>query len=67
MHQQQEKPETAKAVLGFFDWSFRNGQKMADELDYVPMPDNVVKLVQETWKTQMKGPDGKPIWTGPAS
>jgi len=33
----------------------------------VPMPDNVVKLVQETWKTQMKGPDGKPIWIGPSS
>jgi len=40
---------------------------MAEELDYVPMPEAVVKLVEETWKTQMKGADGKPIFMGPAS
>ena len=62
-----EKPDTAKHVLNFFDWSYRNGQKMADELDYVPIPENVVHLVEETWKSKMTGPDGKPVWTGPAS
>jgi phosphate transport system substrate-binding protein len=54
-------------VLQFFDWSYHNGQKLAEELDYVPMPEAVVKLVEETWKTQMKGADGKPVFTGPAS
>jgi phosphate transport system substrate-binding protein len=67
MYKQQQKPETAKQVLQFFDWAYHNGQKMAEELDYVPMPDPVVKIVEETWKTQMKGPDGKPVFTGPAS
>ncbi len=67
MHKNQEKPENAKQVLEFFDWSYKNGQKLADDLDYVPMPEPVVKLVEETWKTQLKGPDGKPIWTGPSS
>ena len=54
-------------MLGFFDWSYHNGQKLADELDYVPMPDNVVKMVDETWKAQMTGPDGKPVWSGSGS
>jgi phosphate transport system substrate-binding protein len=67
MHKQQEKPENAKQVLDFFDWAYKNGQKMAADLDYVPMPEAVVKLVEETWKTQLKGPDGKAVWTGPAS
>jgi phosphate transport system substrate-binding protein len=67
MYNKQEKPDTAKQVLSFFDWSYHNGQKMADELDYVPMPDNVVKMVEETWKAQMTGADGKPVWTGSGS
>ncbi len=67
MHKKPENPENSKQVLAFFDWSYKNGQKLADELDYVPMPDPVVKLVEETWKTQLTGADGKPVWTGPSS
>ncbi len=62
MHKVQDKPEVAAAVLKFFAWSFKNGQKMADELDYVPMPDAVVKLVQAEWKKQLKDAAGKPIY-----
>src|SRR5438477_3140295 len=50
VHAKQEKPEAGREVLRFFDWAFRNGQKMADELDYVPMPDAVVKEIQASWK-----------------
>ena len=39
MHKVQDKPENAKEVLKFFDWAYTNGDKMAEELDYVPMPD----------------------------
>ena len=67
MHKKPKNPENSKQVLAFFDWSYKNGQKLADELDYVPMPDPVVKLVEETWKTQLTGADGKPVWTGPSS
>jgi phosphate transport system substrate-binding protein len=62
MHKQQEKAENAKEVLKFFDWSFKNGAKMADELDYVPMPDPVVKLIQSTWKSQLKDAAGKAVY-----
>ena len=39
LHAKQDKPQNAAEVLKFFDWAFKNGQKMADELDYVPLPD----------------------------
>src|SRR5215471_7370555 len=63
MHKQQSKPDVAREALNFFDWCYRNGSQMADELDYVPMPESVVKLVEQNWQ-QIKGPDGKPMWTG---
>ena len=34
----QDKPAARAEVLKFFDWAMKNGQKMAEELDYVPMP-----------------------------
>jgi len=50
IHQKQDKADTGREVLKFFDWSFKNGAKMADELDYVPIPDAVVKEIQAVWK-----------------
>jgi phosphate transport system substrate-binding protein len=63
LHKQQTKPEVAREVINFFDWAYLNGGKLADDLDYVPMPENVVKLVEQSWQ-QIKGPDGKAVWTG---
>jgi phosphate transport system substrate-binding protein len=62
MHKVQAKPENAQQVLKFFDWSFKNGAKMADELDYVPMPEPVVKLIQSSWKSQLKDASGKGVY-----
>ncbi|HLT98837.1 MAG TPA: phosphate ABC transporter substrate-binding protein PstS [Burkholderiaceae bacterium] len=62
VHKVQEKPEHGKAVLEFFDWAFKNGQQMASELDYVPMPESVVKQIAEKWKSDIKAADGSPIW-----
>ena len=42
MQAKQDKPQNAAEVLKFFDWAFKNGEKMADELDYVPMPEPLV-------------------------
>lgn len=63
LHKQQAKPDVAKAVLSFFDWAYHNGDDMAAQLDYVPMPDNVVKLVEKTWERDIKGNGGSMIWT----
>ena len=43
------------AALKFFDWAYRNGAKMAVDLDYVPLPDSLIKLVRATWKSDVKG------------
>lgn len=49
MHVKQDKPVQAAAALRFFDWAFRNGDKVADELDYVPMPDSVKQSIRAQW------------------
>ena len=66
MHKQQTKFDTARAVLSFFDWAYRNGGPLAEALDYVAMPAKVVDAVEESWK-QIVGPAGKPVWEGPPS
>jgi phosphate transport system substrate-binding protein len=62
MHQVQEKSESAKEVLRFFDWAFANGAGMAAELDYVPLPDAVVRLVRSQWKAKLRDQAGKPVY-----
>ena len=62
VHKVQDKPENAREVLKFFDWAYSNGGKLALDLDYIPMPESVVKLVKGAWKAQIKGVDGKPVW-----
>jgi phosphate transport system substrate-binding protein len=51
----------ARAALKFFEWAFEQGDEMATGLDYVPLPDNVVKLVEETWAKGITA-NGKPVW-----
>jgi phosphate transport system substrate-binding protein len=55
-------PDTAREVLKFFHWAYHNGAQMASQLDYVAMPESVIKLVEATWRTQVKAAD-KPLWT----
>jgi phosphate transport system substrate-binding protein len=62
VHKRQEKPENGKEVLRFFEWSFKNGARMADELDYVPIPDPLVKLIESVWKSQIKDTAGKALY-----
>jgi phosphate transport system substrate-binding protein len=48
-------PAASAAALKFFDWAFRNGGKMAAELDYVPLPESLMQQIRATWKAQIKG------------
>jgi phosphate transport system substrate-binding protein len=50
------------AALKFFDWGYKHGKQMASDLDYVPMPDSVVALIETTWKEKIKNTDGKPVY-----
>ena len=60
MHKKQDKPENAAIALKFFDWAYEAGDKLALDLDYVPMPDSVVKLVKAEWK-KIQDASGKPV------
>ncbi len=53
---------TAEA-LKFFAWSYAKGDKMAEELDYVPMPNNVVNDIQKMWSVEIKDGSGKPLFS----
>ncbi len=60
-----KKPQdaaTTSEALKFFAWSFAKGGKAAEELDYVPMPANVVRDIQGTWATEIKDASGKPLY-----
>ena len=61
MYKSQDKAVQAAAALKFFDWAFANGDKMADELDYVPLPASVKDLVRKQWTDQIKDTAGKPV------
>ena len=66
MQKTQDKPDTGREVLNFFDWAYHNGSQLAEQLDYVPMPAAVITAVEQSWKT-IVGADGKPVWAGKAS
>jgi phosphate transport system substrate-binding protein len=58
----QDTAATAEA-LKFFAWSYAKGDKMAEELDYVPMPDKVVNDIQKMWSSEVKDAGGKPLFS----
>jgi len=62
MHAKQEKPQSGAEVLKFFDWALKNGQKMASDLDYVPLPAPLVTQIEDAWKSQLKDGGGKALW-----
>lgn len=54
MHKEPADKAASKEALKFFAWAFKNGAKAAEELDYIPMPESVVKLIEKTWSADIK-------------
>jgi phosphate transport system substrate-binding protein len=54
MHKEPADKAASAEAIKFFKWAFANGSKMAEELDYVPFPDSVVKLIEKTWSDDIK-------------
>ncbi len=61
IHTQPQDPAAATEALKFFAWAYKNGSKMAEELDYVPMPAPVVTSIQKMWAAEIKDASGKPL------
>jgi phosphate transport system substrate-binding protein len=62
MYKTQEKPAQGTEVLKFFDWAFKNGDKAASDLDYVPLPDSVETLIRTQWASNVKDAGGKALF-----
>jgi phosphate transport system substrate-binding protein len=62
VYKKPDNPEATADALKFFAWSYAKGDEMAGELDYVPMPDNVVKSIEEMWSKDIVGSQGKPLY-----
>jgi len=60
MHKAQDKPGQAQASLKFFDWAYKSGDKMASDLEYVPLPNAVKDLVRKQW-AEIKDAGGKAV------
>ena len=62
MYASPPDPAATGEALKFFDWAYKNGAQMAAELDYVPLPDALIKQVQATWKAdQIKAHPALPL------
>ena len=60
MHKAQDKPAQAASTLKFFEWAYGTGDKMAADLEYVPLPDSVKALVRKQWG-EIKDVSGKQV------
>lgn len=61
IHKEQKDSSAAKEMLSFFDWCYRHGAVIAQNLHYVPMPPNVIELVEKQWKDKIVS-NGNTVW-----
>jgi phosphate transport system substrate-binding protein len=61
IHKQPQDPAAAGEALKFFAWAYAKGDKMAEDLDYVPLPKNVTAEIEKVWASDIKDASGKPI------
>jgi len=62
IYKQPDDPDAVKTALQFFDWAYVSGDTLAEDLDYVPIPDKVVDLVKTTWKQSVTDSSGKALY-----
>jgi len=63
VHKEPKDPAAVAEALKFFDWAYKNGDGMADELAYVPLPDDLVALIKKSWAENITS-GGKPVYAG---
>jgi phosphate transport system substrate-binding protein len=64
IHKQPQDPAAAGEALKFFAWAYSKGGKMAEDLDFVPMPTKVVATIETVWAKDIKDASGKPLAAG---
>jgi len=61
IYKQPSDAASTGEALKFFAWAYKNGGKAAEDLDYVPMPANVVTDIEKSW-IEIKDASGKPVF-----
>ncbi|MDD5000687.1 MAG: phosphate ABC transporter substrate-binding protein PstS [Thiomonas sp.] len=61
VHKTADKPEKTADVFKFFQWAYKDGDKYAEALDYIPMPEPVKTAIYKEW-TNVKSASGQPVW-----
>ncbi len=54
MHKEPVDKANSAEAIKFFKYAFSKGDKMAEDLDYIPMPESVVKMIEKTWSADIK-------------
>ena len=54
MHKDATDKASSQEAIKFFKFAFEKGAKMAEDLDYIPMPDSVIKQIEKTWSAEIK-------------
>ena len=54
MYKEPADKKASQEVLKFFDWAFKNGKKMSEELDYVHLPTALQEQIRQRVWTQIK-------------
>jgi phosphate transport system substrate-binding protein len=62
VHKQPQEPIAVGEALKFFAWAYTKGDKMAEELGYVPLPKNLVADIEKVWASKVKDASGKPLY-----
>jgi phosphate transport system substrate-binding protein len=65
MRKQPDDPSATREALKFFAWAFANGDRLAEQLLYAPMPDNVVGAIQRMWAAEIRDSSGRPLLARP--
>jgi phosphate transport system substrate-binding protein len=62
VYREPSDPAAVAGALKFFAWAYKDGGKMAADLDYVPVPPGLVAQVKKTWVSSITS-QGKPVWS----
>lgn len=62
IYKDQQDAAKGTEVLEFFDWAYKNGNKLTTDLDYAALPDSVVEQIRAAWKTNVKDSSGKALY-----
>jgi phosphate transport system substrate-binding protein len=63
VHKRPADPAAVGEALKFFAWAYAKGAKMAEDLDYVPLPNNLITEIEKVWASEIKDGSGKPLYT----